>query len=227
MLIMASAGSTAAFNMSWSVEKRIEQQSFSQSSVIQYSVSNAITRISSIKETIFIDYQALRLYRLSNADQACSGYVFEKADKNAPLAETLVLPYTEEIQTSSVSKIRKYIIFGGRLAFHQMIKAPVVHRYGQNFALSIIGYSATDSLPDLKRLFDLAEQHRQIFLDYPLLRQLDPIGLLELLGGFPMESEQHIIPAGKLTATLKIPPHDDPEATITVPRKCLDTRPSQ
>lgn len=224
---MVSACSTAAFNISWSVEKRTEQKSYSQSSVVQYSVSNTITRISSIEETILIDYQDLQLFRFKNADQACSKYVLEKTDKDEPFAETLLLPSTKEIQTSPVSKIKKYIIFGGRLAFHQMINAPVIHRYGQDFTLAITEYAATDRLSNIKRLFDVAEQHRQIFLDYPLLRQLDPIGLIDLLGGFPVESEQHITPEGKLTSTLKIPPHDDPEAAIAVPSKCLEAIPLQ
>ncbi len=171
-----------------------------------YTVSEDITRIDSPLETVLIDYPAHRLFRLKNSFHPCLVFPFADPHGQLPLAQTRTAASGDRIWINGRACLRKTLHFGADLAYSQMLAPPVIQRYGQDFTITLISYSISDSLVMPEFLLALAQKRRQIFSDYPLLRQIDPVGILEFLQGFPLQSEQ-VLPGGRLLSTLEEVPH--------------------
>ncbi len=222
LLCLAGVGPLMAQQITWSVSQvHTASGSTAPPATITYTISEDTTRIDSPTETVFIDYQAHRLFLLSKSDHSCLAFPFEGPHETLPIAQVQVAASEDRIRINDRLCVRKYIRFGADLAFSQMMVPPVIQLYGRNFTITTINYCVAASLTGLDFLLDTARKHRQIFLDSPLLRQIDPIGVMEPLQGFALQSEQ-MLPGGRLLSTLEDGPHvvaGDPK-TLHPPQSC-------
>ena len=63
---------------------------------------------------------------------------------------------------------------------------------------------------------------RRVFQQYPLLRRIDPVGLLDLLEGFPV-SESNSSPAGRTIVSVHTPPRVAADVAYPpLPRNCIE-----
>jgi hypothetical protein len=102
-----------------------------------------------------------------------------------------------------------------------MMVAPTLRHYGQDFPVTNGHYTVNGNLAGLADLLVLSAGHRRIFQDYPLLRRIDPLGLVDLLEGFPVRIEE-ISPAAVISSTLSLAPRPVAgEAVSVLPQDCL------
>ncbi len=206
-LCLAGAGPVMAQQITWTVLQTHRGGAATLPPVTTtYTVSEDISRIDSPLETVLIDYPAHRLFRLQNSYHPCLVFPFADPHEQLPLAQIRTAASGDRIWINGQSCVRKILHFGADLAYSQMLVPPAIQRYGQDFTITLMSYSISDSLAVPEFLFELARKRKPIFIAYPLLRQIDPIGILEFLQGFPLQSEQ-VLPGGKLLSTLEDAPH--------------------
>lgn len=211
---MAGAGPAAA-EIEWTIEQTGTGSDPHQPIVITCSVSNDLTRIAGPKETILIDYPGRRIYRIDPPGQSCRSYPFGRPHPDLPAAAVT-------IAASTTAPDRQHISFGMQQALAQTAVAPVAHYWGQQFPFATAEYRTSRDYPGVVALMAIAGRHRRVFQQYPLLRRIDPVGLLDLLEGFPV-SGNIFSPAGQTIITVLSPPKPTAiQSTLPPPGTCID-----
>jgi hypothetical protein len=155
--------------------------------------------------TDFIDYTHLVLYRYSPTSEECRSYKLRAPGLQAgdmTIEDQVLYAKAQEIGYVEVLKvathetlIRRYpvqakkIIWGGKAAARRTAAEPALIMYGQLFAPAVEDYSVTTVIDRIDDLFRLAASHEAIYRANPLLRRLDPLGLLGGLQGIPVRIE--------------------------------------
>jgi len=193
-----AGGGQAAAGVEWTVEQTGTGRDPQPPIAITYTVSAEVTRIAGAEETVLIDYSGNRIFRLDPAGRACRSYLFGRPHAELPAASiTVAAPAT--------APDRRHLGFGLQQALAQTAVAATPQRWGQQFPFATAEYRIARDFPGINELFAIAGQHRRVFQRYPLLRRLDPIGLLDLLAGFPVSG---IIssPTGRILFIVQSPP---------------------
>lgn len=168
---------------------------------ISYSVNPEITRIEDAKEIIYIDYAKYALYTYNKLDGAClkfplkSNNITEPVDTKeginkrniSSIGSLKVFTTTEHKEIGHYNCSLRHVLFGADLAMFQMVSPLVVHEFNQKFTESMVGYYVSKDVVGLKTLLHTAQKRSVVFKNNPLLRQVDIIGLLEILEGFPVQ----------------------------------------
>lgn len=220
---LAGAGPAMAAGSEWRVLQTVAMRGEAAAPPVEitYTVSAELTRIAAPAETVFIDYKGSRLYRRNPTDGSCLVFPFGRPHADLPVAAYRVFPSGEGDQGDGRNGYTtRRISFGTSQAFSQMMAAPSLSHYGQDFPVAEGRYTITGNLAGLADLLAIAAGHRRIFQDYPLLRRIDPLGLVDLLGGFPVRIEE-ISPAAAVSSTLTLPPRPVAgEAAPVLPQDC-------
>jgi len=173
-----------------------------QRDTITYSVNSTISKIEYQNEIIYIDYGKGTLFRYNKLKQSCvefplSSYKTNESPKPLEdprkrsillIGSLKVLTTKEHKKVSDYNCSLKHIMFGADLGMYQMIAPLVVHELGHNFTESMISYSVSNEVTDFSNLLAIAQKRNDVFKNNPLLRQIDIVGLLEILGGFPVQT---------------------------------------
>jgi hypothetical protein len=123
---------------------------------------------------------------------------------------------------SKTAPDRRRISFGLRQALAQTAVAAVPQLWGQQFPFATAEYRISRDHPDVVELFAIAGQHRRIFQQYPLLRRIEPVGLLDLLEGFPV-AESNSSPAGRTIVSVHTPPRVAADVAYPpLPGNCIE-----
>ncbi len=221
LFCLAGAGPATAGQSEWRVLQTVAGEGAAAAAVeITYTVSADLTRIASPAETVFIDYRGSRLFRRNAADGSCLVFPFGRPHPGLPIADFRVFSGGKGAGDGQAHTTR-HISFGSGQAFSQMMVAPTARYYGQDFPVANGHYTVTGNLAGLADLLAIIAGHRRIFRDYPLLRRIDPLGLVDLLGGFPVQIEE-ISPASTISSTLSVPPRPAAGgAAAALPQDCL------
>jgi len=203
---------------------------------ISYSVNSEITRIENSKEIIFIDYSKYVLYRYGKSNRSCqifilnSGKVKEPADtkeilkkRSLSLISSLkVFTADEQKEVANYDCSLKHVMFGADLAMLQMVTPPVVHEFGQRFTESMVGYYVSNDVAGLDTLFNIAQKRNNVFKNNPLLRQIDIVGLLEIVDGFPVQITHKSRDSVSVATLLKNPSSTNNMKLFLFPNECRE-----
>jgi hypothetical protein len=177
---------------------------------IIYSVCSEFSVIEYEREIIYIDYVSYVLYRYNKVDGVCLKFPLQPSHTQTPITaggsskeRTRFLVSSMKLFTSTdctkindQSSTLKNILFGADLAKSKMVAPLVVNQFNQNFSESIVSYCVSDTIVGLDRLYEIAKKRDEVFQNNPLLRQIDIVGLIEVLNGFPVQINQRV---GNLT----------------------------
>ena len=207
-----------AQQLSWSVLQTTAGNTTVPPTSITYTVSEKATRIDAPAEVVFIDYRQRRLYRQRLPGESCQAFAFASPPSILPIAQTRVIATEEKLRLNSQLCTKKLLYFGSDLAIAQTMVPPSVQHYGQVFTIRVLSYWVPNNSAGFHALFDVSRNHRQTFTDFPLLRQIDPLGVVDLLQGFPLQCEE-MLTNGRLVSTLEVfpPPVSEP---LAPPQSC-------
>jgi hypothetical protein len=190
----------------YSKESSTPQDNGTVKEIITYAVSSQISSITKENETVFIDYDHLRLYRHHKSENSCESFTLNNpspviketsSDKKTALhsmknlvGSTKVITTDEHRKIEGYNCQKKHILFASDLSFSQMVTPPVIKQFGQDFTESMATYWVTRDIDGLDALLKIARKHKEIYQANPLLRQIDMVGLFEMLEGFPVMIEK-------------------------------------
>ncbi len=168
-----------------------------------YTYTKNMTRVERGGRTDFIDYTNLVLYRYFQTSDECRIYRLLASDfvvsdlgieDQAMHAKMLDIGSVEVVKVATQEKrVREYpvqdkkVIWGGQAAVHRTVTEPAIVMYGQLFSPMVNDYSVTTVIDRIDDLFRLAASHEAVYRVNPLLRRLDPLGLLGGLQGIPVK----------------------------------------
>ncbi len=190
-----------------------------KTSTITYTVNSSISKIEDANETIFIDYANYTFYRYNRLTKSCITFPLtsEKTNGSPDTPEYLknrsislagslrILNTTEHTTIGTYNCSLKRIMFGADLAKIQMLASPVISEFNQTFTESMSSYSVSNEVAGFTPLLNIARKHKNVLKNNPLLRQIDIVGLLEILGGFPVQISRQSGSKQSVTTLLDAP----------------------
>lgn len=202
-----------------------------ESRLITYSVNSEITKIEAENEIIYIDYANYILYRYNKPKGPCLKFPINssRSTKTADIKNDLEKRNTSLISdfkvftTDEYKEIANYdcylkrILFGADLAKFQMVAPLIVHEFGQKFTEAMVSYYVSQDVFGFNCLLKIAQKHSDIFQNNPLLRQIDIVGLFEILHGFPVQVSKTVGNVETITTLLVDP---QPRDKILFPKEC-------
>ncbi|MFW2440116.1 MAG: hypothetical protein ACN4GR_12165 [Arenicellales bacterium] len=203
---------------------------------ITYSVNSDITKIEDAKEIIYIDYSNYNLYRYARSNRSCQKFILNSGNEIEPLGTKEILKKRSLSLISSLKVFTtderkelanyncslKHAMFGADLAMLQMVAAPAVYEFGQKFTESMVGYYVSNDVTGLDSLFNIAQKRSDVFKNNSLLRQIDIIGLLEVLDGFPVQFTRKFHDTVSRTTLLKNPTPAEDRKLFLLPDECRE-----
>jgi hypothetical protein len=161
-----------------------------------------MTRLTDSEKTVFIDYDHLRLYRWDGGSGKCSGYALQNPaampsghdtarDIRRKMIEEIGKPAVQKMESGPKSILgypsaQYSIIWGVAVERLRTAVTPVIEQYGLSFTSRLGELWVTANLEGYADLAGLADHYTTIYAANPLLRQLDPLGLLPLIEGIPV-----------------------------------------
>ena len=203
---------------------------------ITYVVSSKITKIEYTNEIIYIDYAKYALYKYNKLDRSClkfplnSNNITEPVDTKEVLkkrnisliSSQKVFTTTESKEISHYNCTLRHVMFGADLAMFQMVSPLVVHEFNQKFSESMVGYYVSKDVVGLNTLLHITQERSDVFKNNQLLRQIDIIGLLEVLKGFPVQIIQKLRDTDSLTTLSgNLKPIED-RGQLLLPGECRE-----
>ncbi len=81
----------------------------------------------------------------------------------------------------------KKVLFAQKALVFRTVTSPVLRQYGVDFSPRTVEYFVRQNNdPTWNQLLQVAENNELFYQQFPLLRQLDPMGLLLFLQGIPL-----------------------------------------
>lgn len=168
---------------------------------VTYSVNSEITKIEDDNEIITISYAGKVLYRHDKRSDQCLEFPIttgplprlESNEKTLKGKETLLLSNFKLFSTDKHQKIASYACHLKRIAFgvdfikFQIVASPTSYAFGQNFTESMVSYWVSQDVTGFDRILKIAKEHNALYESNPFLRQIDIVGLFEILHGFPVQ----------------------------------------
>lgn len=207
-----------------------------QSDTITYFVNSDISKIEYTNEIIYIDYAKYTLHRYNKLDKFCIGFPL-RSNKTNELSDTpgklkrnsislvsslKLFTTTEHKKISSYNCSLKQILFGADLAKFQMVAPLVVKEFNQQFTESMVSYSVSDEVPGFRILLNIAHKRNHVFKNNPLLRQIDIVGLLEILNGFPVQITRKFRGTQSVITLKDKPTQSDSKESFLLPDECRE-----
>lgn len=159
------------------------------------------TQVSTPVELLFIDYADMLLYRLDRLSGECSVFsaVAEKKGGEAQKVLTqmisLLAGYTvnendeyKKIQGLQCSK--KTVIMGAGMFHFRTVAPKTIEYYGELFSEGAGEYWVSTELNTWQTLQKFVQKRQDAFAVAPLLRRMDPLGLMAAVKGFPVQGWQ-------------------------------------
>jgi len=205
------------------------------SETISYSVNSEITKIEDGQEIISIDYSQYVLYRYNKSERSClkfplySSYATEPADpkENSREKSIALVGSLKRITTTERKEIGPYkcslqhILFGAQFAVSQMVASPVIQKFNQQFTESMVSYWVSNEVLALSPLLTISQKRRPVYQNNPLLRQVDIVGLLEILEGFPVQSRYRFREVESVMTLLNKPSATDDNNRFVLADECI------
>lgn len=168
--------------------------SSNRASQLMVTIQAGMTRLDDNERTIFIDYGHRRLYRLEKGSTTCIAYPLPNFQHHEhSIIREKMIEELAKIQVQQEGAVEQTILgypakqakilWGPGIERRRTAAPQAVEQYGLRFTSLWGKVWYTSDLPGSKELFRLANEYAPIFQQNPLLRRLDPLGLLAELGG--------------------------------------------
>ena len=154
---------------------------------VSVTVGEGVSLVESGEESFFFDFGAGYLNFIHGKGRKCERFPFHAADESELFFNSMEIRDTGKMTEKDGIPVRiKRIIFGPKAMSFRTVTSPVLHRYGVDFSPRTLDcFVRQNSDPDHHRLMQVAQDNEPYYQKYPLLRQLDPTGLLIPLQGIP------------------------------------------
>jgi len=184
----------------WTVSQTSHSDTVTTSShadTLQITVTARKTEIVSRTEILFIDYGKMNLSRLDRFSRQCAVFDITATESNNIARETIALLSEIEVTKRDESQQRKglccdkkTVLSGaGMFRFKSMVPKVLV-RYGQSFSEAVAEYWVSREIENWKVLQMFVRQREAVFAAQPLLKRIDPLGLVDAIDGFPVQGWQ-------------------------------------
>jgi len=199
LLVPALETVATAEGLSWTLHKspRNDSSSGDDSDELHIAVTALKTEISSSNKLLFIDYSSMDLYRFDRLSKQCSVFDLKGTEPNeivkktvSRLAEFSVKESTEKQDIKEFHCARKTVLLGAGMFRLKTFGPKMLERYGQSFREAVAEYWVSQDVRHWKMLQGFILQRQAAFGTQPLLKRLDPLGLIEAVGGFPVQGWQ-------------------------------------
>jgi len=167
---------------------------------LQIVVSEKRTQIASSAELIFIDYEKMILHRLDRLSGECSTFPVGKrtnseeekvaAQIQSLMAEFSVQELVEHKEIQGVWCSKKRVVLGAGMFRFKTAVSKVITRYGESFHEQVAEYWFGTEFESWQDLQDFMQQRKMAFAVAPLLKRIDPLGLMVAAEGFPVQGWQ-------------------------------------
>ncbi len=194
---MAEEGISWSLRKSPHVESVTNSPSSDDSDELHIAVTARKTEISSSSEVLFIDYMSMGLYRFDRLSEQCSVFDLKGTAPNeiaketvSRLAEFSVKERGEKQDIKGFHCVKKTVLSGAGMFRLKTFVPKMLERYGQSFREAVAEYFVCQELEHLQLLLEFVKQRQVAFTAQPLLKRIDPLGLVEAVGGFPVQGWQ-------------------------------------
>jgi hypothetical protein len=196
-----------AEGISWTLKQRSQTTAvatLSQADTLRIAVTKQQTQVISCDEILFIDYAEMHLYRLDRPSGKCS--VFDLKETDSPstgdeesqdqkistqmtsfLAEFSVKESSEQRVIKELRCVKKSVLMGAGMFRFKTVVPKVIERYGQFFSETVAEYWVSRDVAVWQTLQRVVQHRQAAFKRVPLLRRIDPLGFIDIVGGFPVQ----------------------------------------
>jgi len=231
--LLSSSCTLAMAKETWTISQTIHTESNTgtelQARSVVYEVSGAASSIVSNEESIYIDYEDMRLYRLDPKTSACRSFpldVPEAADRDAIIASNIRELMAEIVARENGKKQRigsidcsgKDVLFGAGLLRMKTVAPIKVEYLDQSFIETTGEYWISSSMVTWQLFEEKIAKRQAAFAINPLLKRIDPLGLIQSLGGFPVQGVERS--KGKRVESVLVKAPTSIFSKITVPEAC-------
>jgi hypothetical protein len=215
----------------WTISQTIQPPSAIENDprtrLLVYEISDSASSIVSTEESVYIDYETMLLYRLDKRSSTCRVFpldVQESVDRDAIvfanvrelMGEIVVKSNGKSQRINGVDCSGKTALLGAGVLRMKTLAPVKVEYLGQFFVETTGEYWLG---PSLGELFEERIKYRQTaFTINPLLKRIDPLGLIGLLGGIPIQGEERS--KGWNLKSVLVSGPDSLPSTLTIPEEC-------
>jgi hypothetical protein len=237
MMLTLSSRSAPCSDGNKQIALTYAQESGAGSETVTFAVSAHLSSVTQKEETVYIDYEKLRLYRYSRKNNSCESFPLNdpaktpgqpaggeeqaRQDMIKILGSFRVITSGERQKIQGYACRKKHILFAADLSSSQVAVSPEISRFGQNFTESTVSYWVTTEVQELDTLLYHAGTRHEIFQANPLLRQVDVTGLLEPLQGLPVMIEKKTRQDAIQLTLMNISRKSSKDRIPAVPEECL------
>lgn len=165
---------------------------------IVFRVESGMTAVTSDKRSIFVDYRDSVIVILLHSDKSCQRYSYASHlsapktmdDGKGFIAQRSIL--FEQIDVlhgaTRADGLRQVtVIFGSAAMRLRTVKTPQIRRYGLDFKPGRVDFLIDVHHALADQLKAVAQSNSTVYETAPLLKQVDLVGLLPVLGGVPVQ----------------------------------------
>ena len=205
-LLMMASTVPATTTVSWSyvTDQQSRSGSPSREEDVLITITDQLTEIVAPDQVLFIDYANQSLYRVTQDLQQCLHYSFSNiveqekrgdseldavvmSERYSSLAAFSVEESALWQQIEGIRCNKKTVIAGIHLLKHKAVIPQVVQWLGESFTEMAGEYWVSDQIVGWPEIQGVVSAREDVFAGYPLLKRIDPLGLITALGGFPVK----------------------------------------
>lgn len=190
---------------SWTITQRLGSDAatdeFFSTRAINYAVTERATSIETDTEVVFIDYRSMHLYRLDHKSQWCEAFSFDGGAESTPdtifagqtrklMAEIAVKDTEEHQQINGRLCLKKNVLLGAGMLRLKTVAPITIEWFGQSFHEATGEYWVNSSITSWPLLQEKIEHRQKAFSIAPLLKRIDPLGIMASLKGIPFQSSE-------------------------------------
>lgn len=182
-----------------------------------FTVEQGLTRIEYGVETLFLDYSSISLFRIDTRTNECVLFPFSQQSGAQTDSDSDTLLWEKrghlfgKVELGGEKGTTRRLLFGPDMMRLRTVISPELSRYGQSFFPGIADFIIQYDHHLFPQLEKIAEFNEPYYESFPLLRQIDLLGLLRYLDGVPLlknfrthkiSLEFEILPDGELRKSL-------------------------
>ncbi len=155
---------------------------------VNITVKESLSLVENGKRSFLFDYRAGKLYSFDEISGECARFSFQVPKKTEKFFSSVETKDSGEVSVENgVPVFVKKVLFAQKALVFRTVTSPVLRQYGVDFSPRTVEYFVQQNTdPAWNQLLQVAKNNELFYQQFPLLRQLDPMGLLLFLQGIPL-----------------------------------------